>query len=163
MKIAGWLGMLSLGLPVVAHGRGQAKLSQSVEPVVSTTFTVQGTSTEREQVVRNQIQMMQPAVLPYRILFVPHWQYVYAVRMYHLHVPTGMTSKMFTHLPSRSVYIDTDRYGGEDWLGHWLAHELGHLERDNADEREAEKAAETYRKRLASARQAQPALRQVLE
>lgn len=68
--------------------------------------------------------------------------------MYHLHVPTGMTSKMFTHLPSRSVYIDNDFYGGADWLGHWIEHELGHLEQNNADENQAEKAAAKYRRRI---------------
>jgi len=68
--------------------------------------------------------------------------------MYHLDVPTVMTIKMFTHLASRSVYIDADLYGGDNWLGHWMAHELGHLERNNADENEAEKAAATYRRRL---------------
>ena len=107
---------------------------------------------EREQLLRAQIQVMQPAILPTRIIFVPHWQYIYATKMYHLHVPTGMASKMFTPLPSRSVYIDADLYGGNDWLGHWIAHELGHLERNNANENEAEKAAATYRRRLEHAR-----------
>ena len=55
---------------------------------------------------------------------------------------------MFTHLPSRSVYIDADRYAGEQWLGHWMAHELGHLEANNADENQAERAAVKYRRRL---------------
>jgi hypothetical protein len=36
---------------------------------------------------------------------------------------------MFTHLSSRTVFIDNDRYAGEDWLGYWIAHELGHLAR----------------------------------
>jgi hypothetical protein len=91
---------------------------------------------------------MQPAILPSRIVFVPHWQYLYATKIYHLHVPTGMISKMFTHLASRSVYIDADYYGGDEWLGHWMAHELGHLEANNADENEAEKKAAKYRRRL---------------
>jgi len=47
--------------------------------------------------------------------------------MYQLLVPSGMESKMFTHLPSWSVFVDEDRYLGEEWLGHWMAHELGHL------------------------------------
>jgi hypothetical protein len=111
-------------------------------------YSVQGASRERERLLRTQIQVMQPAVFPYRIIFVPHWQYIYATKMYHLHVPTGMTSKMFTHLASRSIYIDGDLYDGEDWLGYWMAHELGHLERNNADEKEAEKAAAQYRRRL---------------
>jgi hypothetical protein len=116
------------------------------------TYTVQGATLEQELVLRNQIQIMQPEVFPSRILFVPHWQYVYATRMYHLHVPTGMSSKMFTHLASRSVYIDADLCGGEDWLGHWMAHELGHLATNNAREDDAERAAREYRKRLKDAR-----------
>jgi hypothetical protein len=118
----------------------------------SLAYTVQGTTPEREQLLRAQIQVMQPAILPTRIIFVPHSQYIYATKMYHLHVPTGMASKMFTHLPSRSVYIDVDLYGGDYWLGHWMAHELGHLERNNAEENQAEKAAAKYRARLRHAR-----------
>lgn len=67
-----------------------------------------------------------------------------------------MTSKMFTHLASRSVYIDADLCGGDDWLGHWMAHELGHLERNSADENDAEKAGAEYRRRLKAARQQDP-------
>jgi predicted aspartyl protease len=53
------------------------------------TYSVQGATPEREAVLRHQIQLMQPAVLPYRVHFVPHWQYVYAAKIYQLHVPTG--------------------------------------------------------------------------
>jgi len=53
---------------------------------------------------------MQPDVYPLRVLFVPHWKYIDTARTFHLHVPTGYTSAMFTHLPSRSVFIDSDRY-----------------------------------------------------
>jgi hypothetical protein len=113
-------------------------------------YTVQGTTPEREAVLRHQIEVMQPPVLPYRIRFVPHWQYVYAAHMYRLRVPTGMTSRMFTHLESRSVFIDEDRYSGEAWMGHWIAHELGHLATNSAREEDAEKAASEYRKRLKS-------------
>jgi hypothetical protein len=123
---------------------GSAPLPENVA------YTVQGTTQERERLLRTQIQAMQPAVLPHRIIFVPHWQYIYATKVYHLQVPTGMTSKMFTHLPSQSIYIDGDRYGGDDWLGHWMAHELGHLEKNSPDENEAEKAALQYRRRLKS-------------
>ncbi len=113
-------------------------------------YTVQGTTPEREAVLRHQIEVMQPTILPYRIRFVPHWQYAYATHMYRLHVPTGMTSRMFTHLESRSVFIDEDRYGGEQWMGHWIAHELGHLATNSSREEDAEKAASEYRKRLNS-------------
>lgn len=147
-----WWAVLWFGVVTLAEGqqlRGSGLLSVSSAPFPeNVAYTVQGTTQERERLLRTQIQAMQPAVLPHRIIFVPHWQYIYATKMYHLHVPTGMTSKMFTHLASRSIYIDGDRYGGDDWLGHWMAHELGHLERNSADENEAEKAAAEYRKRL---------------
>jgi len=98
-----------------------------------------------------QMQAMQPDVIPSRIIFVPHWKYLYAAKMYKLHVPTGMASKMFTHLASRSVFIDYDYYGGDESLGYWMAHELGHLVANTADENDAEKAAKPYRKRLKGA------------
>jgi hypothetical protein len=152
MKLTIWSA--AFWLMVAAIGAGQQIVASgvlSVNPASSIeefAYTVQGASPERELLVRTQIQVMQPAVLPKRIVFLPHWQYIYATKVYHLHVPTGMSSKMFTHLPSRSIYVDTAFYGGADWLGHWMAHELGHLERNNADENEAEKCAATYRRRL---------------
>jgi hypothetical protein len=94
---------------------------------------------------------MQPAVLPLRVVFVPHWKYVDNTRVFHLHVPTGYTSALFTHLPSRTVFIDADRYI-EDSLGYWLAHELGHLVTNSADEHEANKAAREFRRRLKESR-----------
>ena len=59
---------------------------------------------------------------------------------------------MFTHLPSRSVFIDSDRYVSDDSLGYWVAHELGHLTANSASESDATKAARNYRKRLNDAR-----------
>ena len=150
LSVVAWLCLTTNGLSQITTF-GLPSISQTSSPG-TLAYTVQGTTPEREQLLRAQIQLMQPAILPARIIFVPHWQYVYATRMYHLHVPKGMMSKMFTHLPSRSVYIDADFYVGNDWLGHWIAHELGHLERNNADEHEAEKAAATYRRRLEHAR-----------
>jgi hypothetical protein len=77
-------------------------------------------------------------------------KYVDNTRIFHLHVPTGYTSAMFTHLPSRTVFIDSDRYIDES-LGYWLAHELGHLVTNSAKEQDAEKAAHEFRKRLKQA------------
>jgi hypothetical protein len=57
---------------------------------------------------------------------------------------------MFTHLPSRTVFIDADRYTDES-LCYWLAHELGHLAASSPREDDAEKAAHEYRKRLKQA------------
>lgn len=146
-SIAFWLMVAAIakGQQIGASGLLGVDQASSIQRLA---YTVQGTTPEREQLLRTQLQVMQPVVLPNRIVFVPHWQYIYATRMYHLHIPTGMTCRMFTHLPTRSVYIDNDFYDGADWLGHWLAHELGHLERNNADENQAEKSAATYRNRL---------------
>ena len=69
-----------------------------------------------------------------------------------LHVPAGYTAAMFSHLPSRTVFIDNDRYVSDDSLGYWIAHELGHLAANSAKEEDAEKAAREYRKRLKKAR-----------
>jgi len=151
LSVVAWLCVATSGRGQQITTTGFPRVNQPTSPG-SLAYTVHGTMPEREQLLRAQIQVMQPAILPTRIIFVPHWQYIYATKMYHLHVPTGMASKMFTHLPSRSVYIDADLYGGNDWLGHWIAHELGHLERNNANENEAEKAAATYRRRLEHAR-----------
>ena len=142
MKLALWLVLFFLATAAAAQTQ---TLSNDA------TYTVQGTTPEREAVLRHQIQLMQPSVFPYRIRFVPHWQYVYAAKMYHLHVPTGMGSKMFTHLASRSVFIDEDCYLGEEWLGHWMAHELGHLATNSVKEEDAERTAREYRIRLRAA------------
>jgi hypothetical protein len=115
-------------------------------------YTVLGATPEQEALVRAQIRVMQPEVYPLRVLFVPHWKYIDTARTFHLHVPTGYTSAMFTHLPSRSVFIDSDRYVSDDSLGYWVAHELGHLAASSASERDADKAAREYRKRLKDAR-----------
>jgi Zn-dependent peptidase ImmA (M78 family) len=67
-------------------------------------------------------------------------------------VPAGFTSALFTHLPSRTVFIDADRYVSDESLGYWLAHELGHLVTNSVKEDDAERAARKYRKRLEDAR-----------
>jgi hypothetical protein len=154
-----WLGVAAVGHAQQAGGTGLLTASAASPSAHSSTtpssaspaYTVQGTTPERERLLRSQIQVMDPAVLPYRIIFVPRWQYIYATKMFHLHVPTGMGSKMFTHLASRSVYIDADSYGGDDWLGHWMAHELGHLATNSAREEDAERSAREYRMRLQAA------------
>jgi len=119
--------------------------------VLTQSYVVQGATPRQETLLRTQMQAMQSDVIPSRIIFVPHWKYLYAAKMYKLHVPTGMASKMFTHLASRSVFIDDDYYGGDESLGYWMAHELGHLAANSADENDAEKAAKPYRKRLKGA------------
>jgi hypothetical protein len=58
---------------------------------------------------------------------------------------------MFTHLPSRTVFVDNDRYLGKEWLGHWIAHELGHLESNNLSEEHAERVAHRFRALLKAA------------
>ena len=124
----------------------------SVVGASSDSYTVFSATVEQEAALRAQIRFMRPDVLPLRVFFVPHWKYLAAARDFHLHVPTGYGSLMFTHLPSRTVFIDNDRYAGEDWLGYWIAHELGHLVKNSASEADAEKAAREFRKRLETAR-----------
>ena len=119
-------------------------------------YVVLGATTEQETLVRAQIRVMHPSVYPLRVIFVAHWKYVDNTRIFQLHVPAGYTSAMFTHLPSRSVFIDSDRYISDDSLGYWLAHELGHLAANSASENEADKAARDYRKRLNEARKRNP-------
>jgi hypothetical protein len=111
-------------------------------------YAVLGATPEQESLVRADIQIMQPPVLPFRVVFVPHWKYVDNTRIFHLHVPMGYTSTMFTHLPSRTVFIDTDRQISDESLGYWLAHELGHLATNSAKEEDAEKSARDLRRRL---------------
>jgi hypothetical protein len=123
----------------------------SPEPSLNS-YTVLGATPEQETLVRAQIRVMQPDVYPLRVLFVPHWKYIDTARAFRLHVPAGYTSAMFTHLPSRSVFIDNDRYVNDDSLGFWVAHELGHLAANSVSENAADKAAREYRKRLKDAR-----------
>jgi hypothetical protein len=148
--------LLFLGFAPLGWGQtnGKAKLvreeTAASEPSANS-YTVLGATPEQEALVRAQIRVMQPDVYPLRILFVPHWKYIDTARTFRLHVPAGYTSAMFTHLPSRSVFIDSDRYVSDDSLGFWLAHELGHLASNSASENDADKAAREYRKRLKDA------------
>ena len=150
-----WLGAAGIGWGQETGSRLATHESEKPSEAVAA-YTVQGATPEQERLLRTQIQIMEPAAPPRRIIFVPHWQYLYAAKMYRLHVPTGMSSKMFTHLASRSVYIDADLCGGEDWLGRWIAHELGHLATNSAREDDAERAARKYRRRLKDARKGRP-------
>jgi len=157
MKPNIWTVLLFLGFTQFASGQssGNARLASTEatapEPSASS-YTVLGATPEQEALVRAQIRVMQPEVLPLRILFVSHWKYIDTTKAFHLRVPAGYTSAMFTHLPSRSVFIDGDRYVSEDSLGYWLAHELGHLTANSASENDADRAAREYRKRLKDAR-----------
>jgi|SRR5437879_2322211 len=157
MKLRIWSVLLMVGLAQFGWGQtnGNSKLgsaeASAPEPSASS-YTVLGATPEQEALVRAQIRAMQPDVYPLRVLFVPHWKYVDTARTFRLHVPAGYTSAMFSHLPSRSVFIDGDRYVSDDSLGYWVAHELGHLAANSAKEEDAEKAAREYRKRLKQAR-----------
>jgi hypothetical protein len=157
MKLKIWTTLFLVTVAQFAWGQtnGNAKLI-SEEPTAPepspNSYTVLGATAKQEALVRSQIQVMRPEVLPLRILFVPHWKYIDTARVFRLHVPAGYTSAMFTHLPSRSVFIDSDRYVSDDSLGYWVAHELGHLAANSASESAADKAAHEYRKRLKDAR-----------
>ena len=156
MKLGIWTTLFSLTVAQLAWGQtsGNSKLvnTEGTAPETSaTSYTVIGATPKQEALVRAQIQVMQPDVYPLRVLFVPHWKYMETARIFRLHVPAGYTSAMFTHLPSRSVFIDSDRYVSDDSLGYWVAHELGHLAANSTRENDADKAAGEYRKRLKDA------------
>jgi hypothetical protein len=156
-----WAVVICVAMAPVAWAQTPATGTPCCEPdrsagTSATPYAVQGSTPAQEASLRTQILIMQPEILPSRIVFVPHWQYVNAVRIYRLRVPTGMSSKMFTHLPSRTVYIDADLCGGDGWLGCWMAHELGHLARNSVKEDDAERAARGYRRRLKDARTRDP-------
>ena len=136
-------------------GRGQSNgnsnpttLEATAAKSLANSYFVLGATAKQEALLRAQIEAMHPDVLPLRILFLPHWKYVDTTRTFQLHVPTGYTSGMFTHLPSRTVFIDADRYINDDSLGYWMAHELGHLVTNSVKESDAEKGARELRKRL---------------
>ena len=159
MRLAiGFLGMLLVfGRTGDAQTKDSSALTSSREnpPVVEASqesYSVFGATVSQEAALRAKIRLMHPEVLPLRVFFVPHWKYLDNARIFRLHVPTGYASLMFTHLPSRTVFIDNDRYMGEDWLGRWIAHELGHLAKNSPKEEDAEKAAREFRKRLKEAR-----------
>src|SRR6266702_4066511 len=152
MKLAAGTVLFFLGFAQFSWGQtnGSAHLvsGDSSAPTPSpNSYVVFGASPQQEALVRAQIQIMQPAVLPLRVFFVPHWKYVDNTRIFQLHVPTGYTSAMFTHLPSRTIFIDAERYVSDYSLGYWVAHELGHLATNSAKEEDAEKAAREFRRR----------------
>ena len=157
MRLRFWTVLFFLGFAQFSWGQtnGNSKLvseeANAAEPSANS-YTVLGATAEQEALVRAQIRVMQPTVYPLRVLLVPHWKYIDTARIFRLHVPSGYTSAMFTHLPSRSVFIDSDRYVSDDSLGYWVAHELGHLATNSASESDADRAAREYRKRLKDAR-----------
>jgi len=153
MRLRIWttLFLVTIAQFVCGQTSGSAKpaSAEATAPEPSAnSYAVLGGTPEQEALVRSHIRVMQPVVYPLRVLFVPHWKYIDAARIFRLHVPAGYTSAMFTHLPSRSVFIDRDRYASDDSLGYWVAHELGHLAANSASESDADKAARQYRKRL---------------
>lgn len=159
MKLKIGMTLFLVTMPQFAWGQANtnpklvnAEAAPTEPPAIN--YTVLGATPEQEALVRTRLRVMQPGVYPLRVLFVPHWKYIDTARIFRLHVPAGYTSAMFTHLPSRSVFIDSDRFVSDDSLGYWLAHELGHLAANSASENEADKAAREYRKRLKDARKA---------
>jgi len=156
MKLAIRVAVFFLGFLPVSWGQTNAESSlvkgENARPDSSSAaYVVFGATADQEAVLRSQIQVMQPEVSPLRVFFVPHWKYVDAARIFRLRVPAGMSSVMFAHLPSRTIFIDSDRYLGDDWLGYWMAHELGHLTTNSVNELVADKAVSEFRKRLKNA------------
>jgi hypothetical protein len=137
-----------------AQTNGGSSNTEALAPKQETdsgSYAVFGATPSQEAALRAQIRLMDPGTLPLRVIFVPHWKYLDNARIFRLHVPPGYGSFMFTHLPSRTVFIDNDRYQGEESLGHWIAHELGHLVTNSAKEEDAERAAREFRRRLRDA------------
>lgn len=151
------LAIAVLLLATLAAETGRAQMTENsgtrdhrvgagnVAVTTSPDYSVFGATPEQESALREQIRLMSPGVLPARVVFVPHWKYLDNARIFQLKVPKGYASVMFTHLPSRTVFVDNDRYLGPEWLGHWMAHELGHLQKNSANEGDAEKAAKKLR------------------
>lgn len=151
MKLRICIAVLSQAVAQISWGQTNAVSTPVIAENAALdpgTLAVIGATAGQETALRSQIQLMHPDVLPLRVLFVAHWKYLDAARAFQLQVPKGFGSLMFTHLASRTVYIDNDRYMGTDWLGHWIAHELGHLATNSTKEGDAEKAARKYRRRL---------------
>jgi hypothetical protein len=152
MKFAMGTALLLLAFPQLGWGQAtgtEKRVSSEERAAVPSrnNYSVIGATPEQEAVLRVQIQVMSPEILPLRIVFVPHWKYVDNTRIFQLHVPAGYTSALFTHLPSRTTFIDADRYN-DDSLGYWMAHELGHIATNSPKESDAEKAAAPLRARL---------------
>jgi hypothetical protein len=88
VKQVTWVVLLWLGVAGIGWGQDTGsrlathKSGKRSEEV--TAYPVQGATPEQERLLRTQIQIMEPAVPPRRILFVPHWQYLYAAKMYRL-------------------------------------------------------------------------------
>src|ERR1700687_3442954 len=125
MKIGICMTLFLLGSAQAGWGQTEERFAapggeEKAADAPENSYTVLGATPREEALVREQISVMHPEVLPLRVLFVPHWKYTGATKAFRLHVPTGFTSAMFTHLASRSVFIDADRYVSEDSLGYWL-------------------------------------------
>ena len=149
------IGILTMFLVLAEFGDAQTNGNSSdtgtlasVPEAATENYAVFGATSSQEAALRTQIRLMHPEVPPLRVFFVPHWKYLDNARIFRLHLPAGYGSLMFTHLPSRTVYVDNDRYQGEEWLGHWIAHELGHLATNSAKEEDAERAAREFRRRF---------------
>ena len=115
-------------------------------------LSVLGATKNQEELLRSELATAEPKVLPSRVVFLPHWKYIYTAKAFHLRVPTGMGSVMFTHLASRTVFIDKDHILSDEALTYWMAHELGHLATNSVREDDAERAAKPYRARLRGAK-----------
>ncbi len=138
MRIA--TGMLLLVLVGSTVAKGQEQGESRID--------IQGTTPKREAVLRLQIEAMAPAVPPKRIIFLSDQRYAAAARAFRLKVPDGMSTVMFTHLPSKSIYVNAETLFSDKNMGECMAHELGHLATNSLKQEDAEKAAGAYRKRL---------------
>jgi hypothetical protein len=147
------IALVLLGFAELGQGQSSGKpnpvtTEETAVKSSANSYFVAGATPKQEALLRAQIEVMHPDLLPSRIIFEPHWKYLDTTKSFQLHVPTGYTSAMFTHLPTRTVFIDADRYQSDNLLGYWMAHELGHLATNSVKESDAEKGAHELRKRL---------------
>src|SRR5579862_5221131 len=95
MEFGLWLLLALLRVPVFAKGQIAETKADPVERPPED-YQIIGATPAREALLRAQIGTMQPEVLPHRVIFVPHWKYLEDSRIMRLHLPTGVTSVMFT-------------------------------------------------------------------
>jgi hypothetical protein len=79
MKLAVGTVLLLLGFTQFSWGQtnAAANLVSGDSPAATApanSYVVFGASPQQEALVRAQIQIMQPAILPLRVFFVPHWK-----------------------------------------------------------------------------------------
>ena len=95
MKVVISITLLLLGIVQFSCGQtsGSSILvnaaTNALEPPANT-YAVMGATPQQEVLVRTQIQVMQPSILPLRVIFVPHWKYEDAARIFSCTCPPAI-------------------------------------------------------------------------